>query len=111
MAMIREILKHLRVFSLDLLSQALALLRQRHNSMNKLSQPSIHKVALLPRLGIWEGQTTIILHHHGLESMLFVNMPMLAAIPIPVVLPLTLPMVVPTPVIRTEVTAMATNDA
>jgi len=66
---------------------------------------------LLPRLGIWEGQIIIVLHHHYLEVMLFVNMPMLAAIPIQVVLPVVPPMVVPTPVIRTEVTAMATKGA
>ena len=41
----------------------------------------------------------ITLHHHYLEVMLFVNMPMLATIPIPVVLPVVLPTVVPIPVI------------
>jgi len=69
------------------------------------------KAQLLSRSGIWEGQMIITLHHHYLEVMLFVNMPMLATITIPVVLPVVLPTIVPIPVIRTEATAMATKDA
>jgi len=44
-----------------------------------------------------------VLHRRCLEVMLFVNMPMFGAIPIPMVIP----MAAPTPAIQTEVTAMA----
>ena len=62
---------------------------------------------LPPRLGIWEGQMTRVLHHRYLEVMLFVDMPMLVAILIPMVIP----MVAPTPVIWAEATAMAIKGA
>jgi len=53
----------------------------------------------------------IPLHHRCREVMLFVNMPLLVTIPIPVALPVALPTVVPTPVTQAEATAMATKDA
>jgi len=81
--------------------------------MGKPWQPSTHVAAPLPpRLGIWEGQTAQVLHRRYLEVMLFVNMPMLVAIPmVAILIPVAIPMVAPTPVIREEVTAMAIKGA